>query len=129
MIFRRRGRRERWSGRSPLFSGLSGQARGLAKHLAKQQAPHALPGRSRLTRRSQPGDSLAAARSPRRVDMNVRAGDVIEIPSNKVDQPPRRGTVQEVMQAEPLKIEVRWEDGHLSIFEPMGGSLRVLPSE
>lgn len=59
--------------------------------------------------------------------MNVRSGDTIEVPSNKVDQPPRRGTVQEVVQDEPLKITVRWEDGHMSLFEPAGGMLRVLP--
>lgn len=57
---------------------------------------------------------------------DVKDGDVIEIVSNKVDQPPRRGTVAEVLQDKPLKVEVRWSDGHTSIFEPAGGNLRVV---
>ncbi|MBW3578229.1 MAG: DUF1918 domain-containing protein [Actinobacteria bacterium] len=58
--------------------------------------------------------------------MEVHAGDTIEIPSNKVGVPPRRGTVNEVLQQDPLKIEVTWEDGHQSIFEPAGGHLKVV---
>lgn len=57
--------------------------------------------------------------------MQVKAGDVIEIDSNKVGTPPRRGTVVTVKQEDPLKIEVRWADGHLSVIEPRG-SLRVV---
>jgi hypothetical protein len=60
------------------------------------------------------------------VRVDVHDGDVIEIPSNKVDQPPRRGTVMEVVREEPLTLEVEWDDGHTSRLQPAGGTLRVL---
>ncbi|HEX2026552.1 MAG TPA: DUF1918 domain-containing protein [Nitriliruptorales bacterium] len=58
--------------------------------------------------------------------MEVNTGDMIEIGSNKVGQPPRRGTVERVLQPEPLKLEVTWDDGHRSIVEPAGGVLQVV---
>ena len=58
--------------------------------------------------------------------MEVRENDTIEILSNKVGTPNRRGVVQRVLEEEPLRIEVAWDDGHTSEFVPMGGNLRVL---
>ncbi|MGH3442476.1 MAG: DUF1918 domain-containing protein [Nitriliruptorales bacterium] len=55
----------------------------------------------------------------------MRPGNAIEVESNKVGVPPRRGTVERVLQEEPLKIEVEWDDGHHSIFEPAGGILHL----
>lgn len=57
--------------------------------------------------------------------MEFRAGDIIRIESNKVGTPPRRGRIEEVLQDEPIRITVEWEDGHLSILEPTGGNLRL----
>ncbi len=61
--------------------------------------------------------------------MQVKPGDTIEIPSNKVDVPPRRGKAERIIQEDPLKLEVRWEDDHISILEPAGGTLRVVESD
>lgn len=58
--------------------------------------------------------------------MEVRAGDVIEVPGNKVQQPARRGVVQRVLHERPLRIEVDWDDGHGSVFQPTGGTLKVV---
>jgi hypothetical protein len=58
--------------------------------------------------------------------MEVRQGDLIEVVSNKVEQPNRRGRVQEVLESEPLRIEVAWDDGHSSVFMPAAGNTRVL---
>ena len=58
--------------------------------------------------------------------MEVRTGDTIEIPSNKVEQPPRRGVVEAVVRTQPLTIDVRWDDGHASEIQPAGGTLRVV---
>lgn len=58
--------------------------------------------------------------------LDVRAGDRIEIPSNKVDQPARHGRVRDVVRPDPLTIEVEWDDGHVSTLRPQGGTLRVL---
>lgn len=57
--------------------------------------------------------------------MRVSQGDVIRIESNKVGVPPRRGTVKEVLREDPQRIEVTWEDGHTSIFDPEGGNIRI----
>lgn len=58
--------------------------------------------------------------------MKITQGDAVEIVSNKVDQPHRRGVVQRVLQEDPLRIEVTWEDGRTTILMPAGGNLRVL---
>lgn len=50
--------------------------------------------------------------------MEVHEGDVIEIPSNKVDRAVRRGRVTEVIQQDPLKVEVVWDDGHRTLISP-----------
>lgn len=60
------------------------------------------------------------------IGLDVRVGDRIEIPSNKVDQPARHGRVQRVVRTDPLTIEVEWDDGHVSSLRPQGGTLRVL---
>lgn len=57
--------------------------------------------------------------------MEVNQGDVIRIESNKVGVPPRRGTVTSVLQDDPPRIEVDWDDGHTSILDPFGGNVRV----
>jgi hypothetical protein len=57
--------------------------------------------------------------------MDVSVGDTIEVLSNKVEQPNRRGVVQQVLQEDPIRIEVTWEDGHNSVFAPAGGNVRV----
>jgi hypothetical protein len=57
--------------------------------------------------------------------MKLNQGDTIEVMSNKVDQPNRRGVVQRVLQEDPVEVEVAWEDGHTSTFLPMGGNVRV----
>ncbi len=58
--------------------------------------------------------------------MKITQGDAIEIVSNKVDQPHRRGVGQRVLDQEPLRIEVTWDDGRTTILMPTGGNLRVL---
>lgn len=57
--------------------------------------------------------------------MDLNVGDTIEVPSNKVGTPPRRGRVEEVLDRDPLRIEVAWDDGHRSIFHPAAGNLRL----
>ncbi len=60
--------------------------------------------------------------------MRITQGDAIEIVSNKVDQPSRQGVVQQVLEQEPLRLEVTWDDGHTTILVPAGGNLRLLDS-
>lgn len=58
--------------------------------------------------------------------MEFHTGDQVEVPSNKVEVPPRRGTVERVIQDDPAKLEIRWEDGHSSILQPHAGALRLV---
>jgi multidrug resistance efflux pump len=58
--------------------------------------------------------------------MDVAKGDVVEVVSNRVGQPNQRGTVMRVVQRDPVRIEVRWEDGHTSLFMPAAGNTRVV---
>lgn len=58
--------------------------------------------------------------------MEVHEGDTIEVVSNKVGQPNLRGQVQRVLEPDPLRVEVVWDDGHVSEFIPAGGNTRVV---
>jgi hypothetical protein len=58
--------------------------------------------------------------------MDVRERDQIEIVSNKVGEPHRRGVVQRIIDEDPLRCEVAWDDGHTSELIPAGGNVRVV---
>jgi Domain of unknown function (DUF1918) len=52
-------------------------------------------------------------------------GDTIVIESERADATGRRGVIEAVFQEQPPRYEVRWEDGHTSIFAPSAGSARI----
>ena len=52
-------------------------------------------------------------------------GDTIVVESERVATPPRAGVIEEVLQEEPARYQVRWEDGHTSILAPSAGSARI----
>jgi hypothetical protein len=58
--------------------------------------------------------------------MEIRDGDRVEVVSNKVDQPNRQGVVERVVDRDPLRVEVTWDDGRTTVFMPAAGNLRVL---
>lgn len=58
--------------------------------------------------------------------MDLREADRIEVVSNKVEQPSRYGTVRQIVEDDPLMLEVTWEDGHTSRFMPAAGNVRVV---
>jgi hypothetical protein len=43
-----------------------------------------------------------------------------------VAQPSRAGVIEEVLQEDPPRVRVRWEDGHTSILTPSAGAARVI---
>ena len=47
------------------------------------------------------------------------------VESERVSQAPRRGIVEEILQDEPARLRVRWDDGHTSIFAPAAGAVRI----
>jgi Domain of unknown function (DUF1918) len=54
-------------------------------------------------------------------------GDRIVVESERVAQPGREGIIEEVLQEEPPRYLVRWEDGRTSSFTPSAGAARIEP--
>jgi hypothetical protein len=52
-------------------------------------------------------------------------GDRIVVESERVAQPGRTGVIEEVLQEEPERYLVRWEDGRTSTFAPAAGAARI----
>ena len=57
--------------------------------------------------------------------MNGHVGDTIVIESERADATGRRGVIEEIVQDQPPRFLVRWEDGHTSILTPSAGSARI----
>jgi hypothetical protein len=57
--------------------------------------------------------------------MTARAGDAIVVESERVGQAGKRGVIEEVLQQEPPRFRVRWDDGHTSILTPSAGAART----
>lgn len=57
--------------------------------------------------------------------MKVREGDHLVIESEHVGQPPRTGTIEEVLSVDPLRVRVRWENDRESTLTPNAGAARV----
>ena len=57
--------------------------------------------------------------------MEGRIGDTIICESERVTQPARTGTIEEVISEQPPRYRVRWEDGHESIVTPAAGAARI----
>jgi hypothetical protein len=57
--------------------------------------------------------------------MDAQSGDLIVVESERVAQPARRGVIEEVLQEEPPRFRVRWDDGHISILTPSAGTARI----
>ena len=53
--------------------------------------------------------------------MRAHVGDRIVVESEKVAQPSRTGVIEQVLQDDPARVRVRWEDGHTSILSPSAG--------
>jgi hypothetical protein len=54
-----------------------------------------------------------------------QAGDRIVVESEKLATPSRAGVIEEVLQEDPARVRVRWEDGHSSILTPSAGAASV----
>jgi Domain of unknown function (DUF1918) len=52
-------------------------------------------------------------------------GDTIVVEAARLDRPARRGRIEEVLQGEPPRYQVRWDDGRTSIFSPAAGAARI----
>lgn len=57
--------------------------------------------------------------------MEGRVGDTIIVESERAAQSARTGTIEEVLQEQPGRYRVRWDDGHESIVTPAAGAARI----
>ena len=57
--------------------------------------------------------------------MEGKVGDAIVVESERAAQAARRGRIEEVLQQDPPRFRVRWEDGHETIFAPAAGAARI----
>jgi hypothetical protein len=60
--------------------------------------------------------------------MNAQVGDTIVVESEKAGHPSRTGVVEEVVQEEPPRLRVRWEDGQTTILTPSAGVAKIVPA-
>ena len=57
--------------------------------------------------------------------MEGRVGDTIVVESERAAQSARAGTIEEVLQAQPPRFRVRWENGRESIVTPAAGAAHI----
>ena len=58
-----------------------------------------------------------------------KVGDTIVIEPGRFDATARRGVIEDVLQGQPPRYQVRWEDGRTSIFAPAAGGARIEPKK
>jgi hypothetical protein len=59
--------------------------------------------------------------------MRAHVGDRIVVESEKVTQTSRSGVVEEVLQEDPLRLRIRWEDGRTTVLAPSAGAASIAP--
>lgn len=57
--------------------------------------------------------------------MRAHAGDLIVVETERVTQSGRRGVIEAVLNEEPPRFRVRWDDGHTTLFAPAAGVARI----
>lgn len=57
--------------------------------------------------------------------MKVKAGDRIVVEAERAAQSGRAGVVEEVLQEEPPRLRVRWEDGRTTVLTPSAGVAKI----
>jgi Domain of unknown function (DUF1918) len=61
--------------------------------------------------------------------MAAKAGDTIVVESERAAQSGRTGVIEEVLQADPPRYQVRWSDGRTTVFAPAAGVARIEPKK
>jgi hypothetical protein len=59
--------------------------------------------------------------------MKAHAGDRIVVEAEKVAQASRAGVVEEVLQEDPLRLRIRWDDGRTTVLAPSAGAASITP--
>jgi Domain of unknown function (DUF1918) len=58
--------------------------------------------------------------------MKAHVGDTLVLESEKAGQPGRAGVIEGVLQGDPARVRVRWEDGHTSLLAPSAGVATII---
>jgi hypothetical protein len=61
--------------------------------------------------------------------MRAHVGDRIVVESERAAQASRGGVIEEVLQDDPTRVRVRWDDGHTSILTPSAGVATITPAK
>jgi hypothetical protein len=61
--------------------------------------------------------------------MRAHAGDRIVVESERAGQPGRAGLIEELLCEEPVRMRVRWDDGHTTVLTPSAGAASITPAE
>jgi hypothetical protein len=61
--------------------------------------------------------------------MKAHAGDRIVIESERAAQSGRAGVIEEILSEDPVRVRVRWDDGHTSLLTPAAGAASITPAE
>jgi hypothetical protein len=59
-------------------------------------------------------------------EMSVRVGDRVAAAASTTATTAREGTIEAIIRHEPLRLAIRWDDGHTSILAPADGSIRII---
>ena len=57
--------------------------------------------------------------------MHAKIGDRVVVETERTSQTARHGVIEEILQEQPPRFRVQWDDGHESILSPAAGALRV----
>ena len=76
-----------------------------------------------------PNSTASPNRERGETQMSAHVGDRIVVESERASQPSRAGVIEEVLQEDPSRVRVRWEDGHTSILTPSAGVARITPQK
>ena len=83
------------------------------------------PGRNRGSKDRHASQRRAAVTHASLASMLGNVGDTIVVESERADATGRKGVIEEVLEKQPPRYRVRWEDGHTSILAPSAGSARI----
>jgi hypothetical protein len=61
--------------------------------------------------------------------VEAKVGDRVVVEPKGVAKAGRGGKIEEVLQADPARYRVRWDDGRESIIAPASGAVRVEASK
>jgi Domain of unknown function (DUF1918) len=59
--------------------------------------------------------------------VTAKIGDRVVVEAEGTSRTPRHGVIEEILQEEPPRLRIQWDDGHESILSPAAGALRVEP--